>query len=189
MTMARLPTAFTIFNSRCTSSTNIPGTIVAGPVTNAATGVSNGLFTVTLDFGGGVFDGSARWLEIAMCTNGAGSFTNLAPRQEITRTPYTIEAVNAITANVANFVLASNIVGAISSGQLPATVVTNGASGVNISGTFTGNGTGVTNVRRFRSPRLLKPWRGDSTMVAKRMFLQAWKMWWRWQRAMISAWR
>ena len=31
------------------------GNVVAGPLTNSATGISNGLFTVTLDFGGGVF--------------------------------------------------------------------------------------------------------------------------------------
>jgi len=40
-----------------------------GPVlTNAAVEVSNGLFTTTLDFGAGVFDGNARWLEIAVRT-------------------------------------------------------------------------------------------------------------------------
>ena len=33
------------------------GNLVAGPVTDAATAVSNGLFTVTLDFGAGVFTG------------------------------------------------------------------------------------------------------------------------------------
>src|SRR5688572_21706947 len=32
-------------------STNLPGTVVAGPFTNNATDVTNGLFTVTLDFG------------------------------------------------------------------------------------------------------------------------------------------
>src|SRR5262245_45676131 len=37
--------------------------------------VSNGLFTVMLDFGAGVFTGPPRWLETAVRTNGAGSFT------------------------------------------------------------------------------------------------------------------
>jgi hypothetical protein len=41
--------------------------------------VSNGLFTVPLDFGN-VFDGNARWLEITVQKNG-GSFTTLAPRR------------------------------------------------------------------------------------------------------------
>src|SRR5271156_23198 len=39
------------------------GSAVAGPLTNSPTGVSNGLFTVTLDFGG-QFPGADRWLEI-----------------------------------------------------------------------------------------------------------------------------
>src|SRR6266545_332434 len=46
------------------------GSIQAGPLTNAATSVSDGLFTVTLDFGSGVFDGANRWLEIGVRTNG-----------------------------------------------------------------------------------------------------------------------
>ena len=36
--------------------------------------------------------------------------------------------------------------GTLSLAQLPATVITNGASGVNVSGTFTGNGAGVTSL-------------------------------------------
>ena len=43
-----------------------------GSLTNPATGASNGLFTVTLDFGG-IFTGSNYWLEIAARTNGPGS--------------------------------------------------------------------------------------------------------------------
>src|SRR5664279_1627385 len=38
------------------------GSIVSGPITNAPVTVSNGLFTVMLDFGAGVFTGPARWL-------------------------------------------------------------------------------------------------------------------------------
>src|SRR5215469_1402925 len=33
-----------------------PGTLIAGPLTNSATGVTNGLFTVTLDFGTNIFN-------------------------------------------------------------------------------------------------------------------------------------
>ena len=36
------------------------GNLIAGPLTNSATGVTNGLFTVTLDFGPGVFTGRSR---------------------------------------------------------------------------------------------------------------------------------
>ena len=54
--------------------------------------VSNGLFTVPLDFGS-QFDGHSRWLEITVQKNG-GSFTTLSPRQPITPAPYAITAVN-----------------------------------------------------------------------------------------------
>ena len=60
------------------------GSVVAGPVTNSPVAVSDGMFTVTLDFAAGVFDGNDRWLEIGVATNGSGVFTNLSPRQPIT---------------------------------------------------------------------------------------------------------
>ncbi|HZT21874.1 MAG TPA: hypothetical protein VFB55_03100, partial [Verrucomicrobiae bacterium] len=107
------------------------------------TAVSNGLFTATLDFGPGIFTGSNYWLEVDVRTNGAGSYTALSPLQAITPTPY---ALYAPAAGSANAVLAQNITGAISLAQLPVGVLTNGAAGVNLSGTFSGNGAGVTNL-------------------------------------------
>jgi formylglycine-generating enzyme required for sulfatase activity len=71
------------------------GTAVASPLTNAPVGVSNGLFTVALDFGSGVFTGAVRWLEIGVRTNGGGGFSTLSPRQQITATPYAITAGTA----------------------------------------------------------------------------------------------
>ena len=56
----------------------------------------NGLFTVTLDFGATAFAGNARWLEIAVCTpSGCGTYTTLAPRQEVTPAPHAIFATTA----------------------------------------------------------------------------------------------
>src|SRR6266850_7340690 len=43
--------------------------------TNSATLLSNGLFTATLDFGPGIFTGPERWLEIAVRTNGGGTYS------------------------------------------------------------------------------------------------------------------
>ncbi len=90
--------------------------------------VSNGLFTVTLDFGN-QFPGAGRWLEIAVQTNGFNSFTTLAPRQPLTPTPYAITA--------------GNVSGVLSNSSLPANAV---FPGVVAASSFTGNGAGVTNV-------------------------------------------
>src|SRR5580700_5810308 len=47
------------------------GTPVTGPVTNTAVGVTNGLFTVTIDFGAEVWNGASNWLQIGVATNGS----------------------------------------------------------------------------------------------------------------------
>jgi hypothetical protein len=83
---------FTIYDA----ATN--GNTVSGVLTNAATAVSNGLFTVTLDFGSGVFYGANYWLDIGVRTNGPGAFTTLTPRQALTPTPYAIYSATAGTA-------------------------------------------------------------------------------------------
>src|SRR4051794_21009010 len=50
----------------------VSGTQQGSARTNSATALSNGLFTVTLDFGN-QFPGADRWLEIAVRTNGVGA--------------------------------------------------------------------------------------------------------------------
>ncbi len=59
--------------------------------------VTSGIFTVQLDFGAcaSCFNGSARFLEIAVKPTSGGSFTILAPRQPITSSPYAIQTLNA----------------------------------------------------------------------------------------------
>src|SRR5437016_4190719 len=49
--------------------------------------VSNGLFTVTLDFGQGLFTGTNLWLQVDVRTNGLGGYTSLNPLQSLTPTP------------------------------------------------------------------------------------------------------
>ena len=128
------------------------GSQLAGPATNAAVAVSNGLFTTTVDFGN-VFAGGSNWLEIAVSTNGANAFSTLAPRQLLTPVPYAILA-NAAS-NVLGAVSAAQLTGSIPvasvSGvlplaQIPTVVVTNGASSISVSGSFSGNGSGLTNL-------------------------------------------
>ena len=117
----------------CDALTN--GDILAGPVTNSATGVSNGLFTVTLDFGGGVFTGPARWLQLDVQTNGNGTFTTLLPRQPILPTPYAIMAGTA-----------SNLSGTLPASQLSGLAGNFMASNITFTGSITGDGSGLTNL-------------------------------------------
>ena len=49
------------------------GSPLAGPVTNPAVAVNNGLFTVSLDVGAGLFNGQACWLEIGVRPAGGGA--------------------------------------------------------------------------------------------------------------------
>ncbi len=61
--------------------------------------VDNGLFTVSLDFGAGVFNGDARWLEVQVKASADTGYTTLAPRQELTAQPYALESVDALSAS------------------------------------------------------------------------------------------
>ena len=124
------------------------GGVAGGAVTNAATSVSNGLFTATLDFGAGVFSGAARWLEIGVRTNGSVSdFTALAPRQSLTATPYAVRAVNATSFSgpVSDAQLTANVARLNGNQTFSGTVNFSSASN-SFAGSFTGNGAGVTNV-------------------------------------------
>ena len=122
------------------------GSTVGNVLSNGAVVVTNGLFTAMLDFGPGVFEGSARWLEIAVRTNGSGGFTSLTPLQLITAMPYALYAPTAGTAATAGSVAATNIVGTVPPTSLPATLLTNNQSNVTLAGAFTGNGAGLTNI-------------------------------------------
>ncbi len=127
--------SFDLAFSLCASANG--GAPVAGPITNTAVAVSNGLFTVSLDFGN-VFSGGDAWLLVAVQTNGGSGFAALSPLQPITPTPY---AIYAPTAGAA-----ASVSGPISLAQLPASLVTNGETGLSISGNFVGNGGGLTNL-------------------------------------------
>ncbi|HKQ39275.1 MAG TPA: hypothetical protein VJ063_14450 [Verrucomicrobiae bacterium] len=75
-----------------------------GPVSPSAFAngvvVSNGLFTVTIDLGPSVFNGAPRWLQIGVKTNASlDPWVILAPRQQLTPTPYAVYAGNATSAN------------------------------------------------------------------------------------------
>src|SRR6202000_1821744 len=73
------------------------GNAISSSLTNHNLGITNGLFTVTLDFGAEIFDGNERWLEIGARTNGAIDFVTLTPRQLLTPAPTAIFAGTAAT--------------------------------------------------------------------------------------------
>jgi hypothetical protein len=62
--------------------------------------VTNGIFTVKLNFGD-QFTGAARFIQIEVRPAGGGAYTTLAPRQSITSGPYAIRSLNSTTADTA----------------------------------------------------------------------------------------
>ena len=110
-------------------------TQVGGSIVTNGLGVTNGLFTTTLDFGPGILTGASLWLEVDVKTNNAGSYAVLTPLQALTPTPYAITA-----ANVSGTIASANLAGAYGN------AVTLGNPANQINGAFTGNGANVTNV-------------------------------------------
>ena len=135
---------------------NAANSIVAGPLTNAPVGATNGVFVTTLNFGAGVFNGSSLTLEIGVRTNGdTNAYVVLSPRQAITSVPYAIQAINAsnamflteplpvtsLTGIIPNSLLSSNVAVLTNNVVFAANV-----TATNFTGGFTGNGFGLTNV-------------------------------------------
>ncbi|MCB1098558.1 MAG: tail fiber domain-containing protein [Verrucomicrobiae bacterium] len=73
---------FTLFSAA------LGGSAIGVPTTADDTAVSDGNFTALLEFGNAAFDGSERWLEIAVRPGTSnGAFVSLSPRQQLTATP------------------------------------------------------------------------------------------------------
>ena len=130
------------------NSTNLASPVLAGPITNSAVAVTNGLFTTVLDFGSGVFTGTNYWLQIGVRTNGGtNSFTTLAPRQPLTPTPYAVFANTA--SNLSGTLPSAQLTGALPSAQISGTysgAVTFSNSANNFIGVFSGNGSSLSNL-------------------------------------------
>jgi len=121
---------FSLFN------VNSGGSAVAGPFTNNGVIVTNGLFTVLINFGSGVFIGQTNWLQIGVATNGVNTFTTLTPRQQLTPTPYAIYAESANAVGISGTLPAASF-----SGTYGNAVTLN-----NAGNSFSGNGAGLTSV-------------------------------------------
>src|SRR5438132_9476706 len=99
--------------------------------TNVA--VTGGVFSVLLDFGVSAFPGADRFLEVGVRPNGSGgAFTILAPRQQISSTPYALRTLSAtaadslsnacvgcVTDTQINSVAASKLTGTIPASSVP----------------------------------------------------------------------
>jgi Chaperone of endosialidase len=99
--------------------------------------VSNGAFTVSLDFGASSFNGANRFLEISAWPSGSGSFTLLSPRQRISSTPYAIRSLNATSADTVTV----NGVPAGSGNYIQNTTSEQPASNFHVSGNGAAGGT------------------------------------------------
>jgi len=120
-------------------SASTGGSQVGSTITDAATSVSNGLFTVVLDFGT-VFSGADTWLQVGVKTNGGASYETLSPRQELTPAPYAITSEN-LDGNLPAVQLTGTLPSGVLSGTYPDAITLN-----NAGNSFTGNGSGLTGV-------------------------------------------
>jgi hypothetical protein len=124
------------------------GGIQAGSTfTVTGTPVTNGLFTATIGFGT-VFNGSSYWLELAVRTNGVGSYQTLLPRQEVTPAPYAITAENVDGAVPASQLSGTVPASALSGPYGNALTLNNAGNSYNgtFNGSVSGNGSGLTSL-------------------------------------------
>lgn len=112
--------------------------------TLTAVSVSNGLFTARLNSGNEFtyfpFDGSARWLAIAVrCPKATGSYIPLSSRQEITPAPY---ALNLVPGAVISGTAATSLT-AISTAIQGTGIMGMADNGVNAWGVYGGSASGI----------------------------------------------
>jgi hypothetical protein len=122
----------------------VGGNQVGVPVTLDNQAVSQGFFTVPLDFGAGVFQGEERWLEMAVRQAGAGAYATLSPRQALTAAPYAMSLMpgSTITGNIAGPLLQVQNTGAGGGVFSTSTTAAAGVAGVyGVSTAFNGTGT------------------------------------------------
>ena len=108
------------------------GLQVGGSVVLAPVSVSSGLFTVSLDFGAGIFSGPDRWLQIESRVFGGPSYSLITPRQKLSPTPYSIMA-NSVAATA----------GAVPDGGLSANVALLNRNPQAFAGTNTFGAVGI----------------------------------------------
>jgi hypothetical protein len=103
--------------------------------------VSAGVFTVQLDFGVSAFPGANRFLEIGVRPAGGGSYTTLAPRQQISSTPYAIRTLSAATADA----LSSACVGCVMDTQIQSVTGSKVSGAIPVASLPAGSGSYIQN--------------------------------------------
>jgi hypothetical protein len=112
------------------------GSNVVAPVATSPVAAVNGLFTLSVDFGSAAFDGSDRWLEVAVRPAGSvGAYTILSPRQKLNASPYALKSLKAGTADSATAATSAGsltgvLTGAnVSAGFISSAMIASGAVG------------------------------------------------------------
>ncbi len=70
------------------------GSQIGSVLTRSGITVTNGIFSVKLDFGAN-YPGASRFLEIHVRQTAGGGFTPLTPRQPVSSSPYSVKSLNA----------------------------------------------------------------------------------------------
>ena len=148
---------FELFNSETGGSPS------SSPVAQNAVFVSNGLFSVSLDFGANVFNGANCWLQIGVRpAESPDPFVTLSPRQSLTPAPYSLYTLKAeslagplpdsqLSTNVARLNANQTFTGSVLfSGQVgigtPTAAADLAVQGSVRAASFSGNGNGLSNV-------------------------------------------
>lgn len=128
------------------------GTQIGSTITNNSVTVTDGLFSVILDFGAAAFSsGADRFLSISVHKVGdPPGFTLLSPRQPVTSSPYSIRTVSAVSADslspACSGCVADANIDSVSGAKVTGTVAnaTNAVTAANVSGIvpITNGGTG-----------------------------------------------
>ena len=122
--------------------------------------VTDGICNMQIDFGSTVFDGSARWLEIAVLRQGdAGPPSVLTPRQEIAPAPYALMAMKVPAGSITGTSLAAGSISPdkLTPGAAAASLAASGQSGVASGGVVLSpspNSTELTAAGYFQSGKV-----------------------------------